>query len=99
MTAKQNPQKQNGIEEKMEEADAKERGPDADMESETQGKLNASGDDHGYLDVCNSPKLKAKMNAKDDSKDYWNSDHWKLQQHKSRSCSSQFLHLRATAKW
>jgi hypothetical protein len=39
------------------------------------------------------------MNAKDYSKDYWNSDHWKPQQHKSRSCSSQFLHLGVTAKW
>ncbi len=55
MTAKQSLQKQNGIEEKMEEADAKERGPDADMESETQGKLNAGGDDHGYLDVAILP--------------------------------------------
>jgi hypothetical protein len=55
MTAKQNLQKQNGIEEKMEEADAKERGPDADMESETQGKLNPGVDDHGYLDVAILP--------------------------------------------
>ncbi len=39
------------------------------------------------------------MNAKDYSKDYWNSDHWKPQQRKSRSCSSQFLHLGVTAKW
>jgi len=47
------PTETNGIEERMEEADAKERGPDADMES--QGKLNAGGDDHGYLDVAILP--------------------------------------------
>jgi hypothetical protein len=42
----------------MEEADAKERGPDAEMESETQGKLNAGGDDHSYLDVTILPDQK-----------------------------------------
>jgi hypothetical protein len=52
------PTETNGIEERMEEADAKERGLDADMESETQGKLNAGGDDHGYLDVAILPDQK-----------------------------------------
>lgn len=52
------PTETNGVEEKMEEADAKERGPDAEMESETQGKLNAGGDDHSYLDVTILPDQK-----------------------------------------